>query len=240
MRRWLTGLTLLLCFGCLAPVQAARTFAAGQRLTLGSVLVTLPFTVCAWGFPTAASPTGIFEIGISASDNHRFTMYRDNSGEIIVQTKDATTAGGATTTAAAALNLWHHMCGVWASATSRSAYLNGGNKATNATNLTPTGMNQTIIGGMLTGTGNREWVGQLDHVAVWNVALTDAEIAALATGISPLQVRSSALVAYVPIWGLQSPEIDIAAARSWTLVGTPTLFEGGSPLVPFTPLVGGR
>jgi len=42
--------------------------------------------------------------------------------------------------------------------------------------------------------------GLVAEVAVWNVVLDDSEIAALAQGVSPLLIRSTALVEYWPVF----------------------------------------
>jgi hypothetical protein len=43
-------------------------------------------------------------------------------------------------------------------------------------------------------------------VALWNIALSDADVASLALGIHPFLVHPSALVAYWPLMGASSPE----------------------------------
>ncbi len=67
-------------------------------------------------------------------------------------------------------------------------------------------------------------------MAIWNVALTDSEIATLAEGVSPLRVRRDALVYYCPIGG-QSPEIDIIGGVNMTVTGT-TVDE--EPPIPYS------
>ncbi len=67
--------------------------------------------------------------------------------------------------------------------------------------------------------------GFIGHGALWNVALSDAEIASLANpGVSPLRMRRDSLVAYWPLNG-QSPEIDIVGRKDLTLFGAPTVAE---------------
>ena len=103
---------------------------------------------------------------------------------------------------AAAANVWFHVCGVFTSNTARAAFLNGGFKGTGATSVQPLSITVTAMGGL--------WVPSftiasgdallcMADVAVWNVALTDAEVAALGRGMSPLFVRPSALQAYWPL-----------------------------------------
>lgn len=44
-----------------------------------------------------------------------------------------------------------------------------------------------------------QWDGQIGHVAIWRGALSAAEMAALASRINPLRVRTPALVGYWPL-----------------------------------------
>ena len=81
--------------------------------------------------------------------------------------------------------------------------------------------------------GLSNWLeGDLAELAIWNVALSPLEIAALPY-ISPLGIRESALQIYTPLWGIHSPEIDLTRNnRSLTLVGT--LVTRHAPVVPFS------
>jgi|SRR5215831_10134457 len=56
--------------------------------------------------------------------------------------------------------------------------------------------------------------GRIAEAAVWNVALSNAEIAALAAGVSPAYFRRSNLVFYVPIYGAGAPEADLSGNRN--------------------------
>ena len=60
------------------------------------------------------------------------------------------------------------------------------------------------------------------EAAVWNVDLTDAEVAILAAGYSPLFVRPQFLVAYWSLFGDSSPEPDIIGGYDMTLNNGPT------------------
>ena len=73
--------------------------------------------------------------------------------------------------------------------------------------------------------------GDIAHVAVWDVVLTDDEVATLAEGISPLRVRRGSLIAYWPVGG-QSTERDIVGGLNMTVNGTPTQSE--EPPIPYS------
>jgi hypothetical protein len=141
------------------------------------------------------------------------------------------------TTALPSANVWSHAAITSSSATSHAAYLNGGNKVTNSGTLSgATASTQTWLGSYKTSGGAHGgfFAGTIADAAIWSVALSDAEIAALASGVRPKDIRPASLIAYWPLGGLQSPEPDISGgARNGTLTGTSAAF--GPPYVPFTP-----
>lgn len=63
--------------------------------------------------------------------------------------------------------------------------------------------------------------GRVAEAAIWNVALTASEVAALAKGVSPLQIRPASLQAYWPLIGRQSPEPDWVGGFNLTLTNAP-------------------
>ena len=108
-------------------------------------------------------------------------------------------AGGsptAATTTAWSANTWHHVCGVEISTASRAVYIDGGSKGTETTDITPLNLDRTTVGVLDRLSPVLYASGRIDHVSIWNVALTDAEVAQLAAGASPLLIRPTGLVAY--------------------------------------------
>lgn len=104
---------------------------------------------------------------------------------------------------------WNHACAVFDSITSRSAFLNGGGKGTNATSKTPASLAKTTVGAARSTTTTFSPInGSIAEVAIWSAALDDAEVASLATGICPRLIRPSSLTAYWPLIGRFSPELD--------------------------------
>ena len=195
----------------------------------GSAVVTAaPFSVSVWARCTDESnDRGVWYIGRSGSTNDFWAMrFNDTgSGHTI---RYRVSNGGATNVETAAtwtLNEWHHIGVVEAASDDRRLYLDGGNKVTNSTSRTPNGgIDRTSVGRFDDVTPDNNYDGDIAHFAVWNVALTDAEMATLAAGISPLRVRRGALIAYWPLGG-QSPEPDIVGGLGLTLNGTPAQAE---------------
>lgn len=195
----------------------ARTFdsSISNVLTRASNLgiTAVPLTIAAWVRTTSTSGDRLIGcIGINGGGTtHQFGLYMPSGSRVI---RAAVANGGgsdfAVTSAAATDSTWAHACGVFASDTSRAAYLNGGSKGTDTANRVPATSIDTVgvgVGVISTGLAGA-WVGDIAEVAFWNVALTDDEVASLAKGVSPLLVRPTSLVAYWPILGNDSPEQD--------------------------------
>ena len=62
--------------------------------------------------------------------------------------------------------------------------------------------------------------GSICEVGYWDVALTDDEVLLLSRGFSPTFVRPANLIAYYPLLGRTSPEIDLVGGFNLTLTGT--------------------
>jgi hypothetical protein len=118
-------------------------------------------------------------------------------------------------------NTWTHLCAVEASATSRSVYVNGGGKVSGSISVTPAGVNAVGVARMGGTSPDGYLDGDIAEVAIWNIALTDAEVALLATGISPLMVHPEALVFYAPLLGNNDPEMDLIGGLGLTGSGGP-------------------
>lgn len=161
------------------------------------VITATPLTMCAWVNTTSLAATqaavGVYNSAATVA-----------SFRLIIQTTGAVSAAASgqqanTSTGLVTTNTWAHVCGVFASSTSRAAYVNGANKATSATSVTPTGLDRMSVGLARTNSPNSPFVGSLAEVGYWSAALDDDEVAALGKGFSPRLIRPSALVAYLPI-----------------------------------------
>ena len=131
------------------------------------------------------------------------------------------TVNSASTSTGYSTGVWTHAAAVFATTTSRTAYINGGSSGTStSTRNNPSGLDSVSIGRLGYSTPINYLNGRTAEVGVWNVELTATEIATLAKGVSPLLVRADALVSYWPIVGRTSPEIDLMGAHPLTLTGT--------------------
>jgi hypothetical protein len=207
----------------------ARLFddASSQFLEINSAVRTaMPMTFAGW-FNTndGSASQDIISICDSGAETNYYRLIINSSGVLSVKRNpDTGDQSIATSSANYSTNTWSHGAAVFSSATSNTVYLNGGNSATNTDNVTPTGanLNRTSIGrlGRLSATGF--FSGMIAECGIWSVALTAADVASLAKGVSPLKIRPDALVAYWPIMGRTSPEMDVMGGFSLSVTGATT------------------
>lgn len=189
----------------------ARSFASAssQRVgRAGAVISAVPMTFACWFRTTSTTAIQrLIDIGQISVGNQKWslgllgTVATPNTTVIASAVNVSGTFAASSATYSA--NTWHHAAAVFASSTSRTAYLDGGNSGSNTTSITPSGVDTTTIGA--TGIGASAYGQYLDGMVaesgIWSAALTDAEIAALAKGYTPLEIRPDALVAYWPLGG---------------------------------------
>lgn len=219
-----------------------------SRLDDPAVVGDPPLTMACWfhgddasissHLMTIASPTigHAYTLGLrSADDGQRVAA--SCRGEDGVWYR-AETTGPWTTDA------WSHACGVWASSSSRQAYLDGANQGTSADVCSPSELMRTNIGGILYGYGTPTgcFSGRIAEAAIWSAALADAEIRALAAGYCPLLIRPGDLAAYWPLGGIFGRN-----DRDWwkhgyhlTSFNVPQWADHAPVIYPSRPLVVGR
>ena len=190
-----------------------------QYLNTASTPVTqAPLTLAAWFYPDNATATfALMSVTDNAEANSsRFgiTVNGAVAGDPIqgfAQTNAAT--GLANSTSGFSANAWNHACATFSSATSRAIFLNGGNSATDATLVTPT-VDRIRIGARFSlGSAGLFFDGLIAEVGIWNAALSAAEIASLAKGMTCDKIRPQSLVFYAP---LVRDLIDVKGGRAIT------------------------
>lgn len=203
----------------------ARLFDDGssQYLDVSSAVVTaVPFTFACWATNTAGGTFAIMSITDVTADDQYFHVYWTDTNSLEIDARNGGTIG----TATAGLDkdgVFRHVAGVFASATSRTAYGNGTAGTPDTTNVTPAGVNHTAIGGLIRASPTQYYKGNIALPAVWDVALTAAEIASLAKGADPRTIRPASLVAFWPVHGRFSPEPDIVGGFGLTVNNAPTV-----------------
>ena len=205
----------------------SRTFGTtSDYLEIGSALVTTyPFTVACWFYSTNNTALqnlfAICDSALNTNQQWRLQLRGDVAGDPLRVISRTTSQVNADTTIGYSLNTWQHACGVFASATDRRVFLDGGNKGTNTTSNTPTGLNKTSIGLVRDSTPDSPMIGRIAEVVVWNIALSDAIVAMLAQRVHPYRIYPANIIAYWPIFGNSSPEVDLSGGGlNLTVVGT--------------------
>jgi hypothetical protein len=172
-------------------------------LTATTPITAVPITVSCWFFANNNTVNMALVVLENDSGTHRFDLQAlgATTGDPI---QSGTAAGGsssfARSTTGFAANTWNHACGVFSTINSRTAYLNAGGNATNNGSQIPTGISLLKIGALnLSGTNVSFFNGSIAEVGIWNAALTVAEIASLAKGMTCDKVRPQSLVFYAPL-----------------------------------------
>lgn len=182
-----------------------------------------PLSVFLWFHADTFASTNktLFCIGQdTGAANDMLKMAVLTGGAIEIISYDATSGYvGTQTSATASTGTWQSAAAVWASTSNRSVYLNGGNKATisGASNVVFADLSRTAVGANILGPAYEFFDGRVAHCAVWATALTDDDVAMLHTGLHPLRVKSTSLVAYWSLSGKDSPEIDIIGRNDLTV-----------------------
>lgn len=226
MRAKALALALVLLWG--TGARAAQDFdgSTGHASSSAPEFTAEPFSVACWVRADNDTAThSPFGLGDTAVTTTYFSIFLSGGfGDLIqVRARDGVAgAADANTSTVFSANVWHNVVGVWASSTSRAAYIDGGSKGTNTDSRSVTSTDTVSLGRVTTSTPGLYLDGKLAECGFWNVALTDAEVATLGKGFAPPCVRRASLVAYYPMVRDTTSLKDrfSATANNLTLAGT--------------------
>ncbi len=203
----------------------------GNDWLIGTNIITgLPVTFAMFIYPTNDDATlnRLCGIALNASDGITLTLNTNGAGDplaFIIQNSGGIMQGD-TTTGVTFNDVWYHACATfWETAgptTNGEIFIDGGSEVTNSLGGTHGTWNLIKIFKQGAG-GGAEYTGYGAELGVWNVRLTNPEIATLAAGYCPLLVRRESLIHYVPMFDKASPSIDIMQQATWTWNGSPTV-----------------
>ena len=162
--------------------------------------LTKPFTLACWFNSTTVTVNQYLVTLCPASGNAwGISAHGGLAGDPILAIQ--TGASTYSTTSAYSANTWTHACGVFNSSNSRTAYKDGSAGTTSTTSEAGvTAATQVIIGSVrFFGAFSQYLNGLIAEVGIWNAALTAAEIASLADGMTCDKVRPQSLVFYAPL-----------------------------------------
>lgn len=209
----------------------ARNFSGStDNLTnLAAPVTVAPLTISAWARPETLHEGVICQLAGDGSggSGSQWVLQTRSDGDVWFRVRESGNIARISEFASYVANTWQHFCGVERSATNRRVFLDGTEGSDpGGSSVIPSGIDTTMIGERADGALNFD--GDIGHVAIWNVALTNGEIASLAAGISPLKIRRDALVYYCPING-QSPELDVVGGLNMTVTGAVAVEEPPIP-----------
>lgn len=187
-------------------LEVAATSAQDANISTG-LLTAYPFSLVCWYKIVSSTPNFDCPISIGKGSgggtDATYFMMIDTAGKVNANCRINTTeTGTAVSTVGSTDNNWHHAAIVYNSATDRRAYFDGGNKGTNTSSADPgpANINLLMIGNKLNASGtvgNSVRNMRVMGAALYNIALADADVAALfqsaAKGSSPLKVQTAAL-----------------------------------------------
>ena len=170
-----------------------------------------PVTIAAWFKPPQEYAEWQGFVVSDGSETARFGMGPSNYGRWAMFWMDKEVRTGDSYYTNSSPNSWTHSTCIFSASDDRKLYVNGsGNLMTNTANVSGTLADADIVGvgyGPTSG-NNALYKGELAECALWNVALTAAEVDSLADGFSPLFIRPNSLVGYWPLGGAFSDYID--------------------------------
>ena len=179
--------------------------ASSQYIEATSSPVTAtPLTLAGWGKQVSTTTAQIFvsvsnstsahrcAIGFNSGQRTFASQFGNISPQIIVNNPTATNT--------ISTSIFTHVAGVFTSTTDRTVYRNGTNTTNDTTNIgAQDAFNQLLLGARNSGAIGLYMDGNVAEVGIWNVALTAAEIASLAKGMTCNLVRPQSLVFYAPL-----------------------------------------
>jgi hypothetical protein len=175
------------------------TAASSQYLSTASAPASgSPMTIAGWIRPSSFSNGVLCSVGVSGA-THRNQLQTLSGSQLqlaVVGSGGLITVPGGSYSA----NTWGHLSAVLTSSTSRTLYFNGSSIATNGQNIGTQNAATSILVGARDAAGiSNFFPGQIAEVGIWSAALTAAEIASLAKGMTCDKIRPQSLVFYAPL-----------------------------------------
>lgn len=204
----------------------ALTFNGVSYVAKSSALVAAaPMSFSCWFNPTSVAANAMIMGIASSTTTHssffaiQFLSASDKVCCSISSDKGDVTDLTALHATTISINTWYHVCGVFTSTTSRTIYVNGAGAVSSAVSVTPGTCDSTYIGALIAnGALVAGLIGAIADPAIWNVALTATDVAALATGGGPTLTHPTGLVANPLLSGGDPKEPDAVSSTRWNVV----------------------
>ena len=220
----------------------AITFSGTSQyyLTTTTPVTGAPLTYATWGNVGIDGNVVAMAIGGSGGSTEALVL-RHNATTRGVSMRAESTVGGTdqSVTGTMVTGTWGHMCGTSSASNNRIAYFNGAAGTANTQTNAPASLDRVGIGSVADSSpAQGEWNGDLFWVAIWDVALTAAQVQNLADGFSPLTVQRQNLVFFARC---EYPgPVDMIGYRTLAATGTPTVSANPNGVMRVLPRGRGR
>jgi hypothetical protein len=165
-----------------------------------AVVSGVPVTMVCWYYRTSSAISQTYvSIGNNSSTNILSITHGSNNF-ISALSNDGINGNATHVYPDSSVNVWHHACAVFYSANLRRMFWNGISSGSGTTLSNVSNQNITTIGARYSsGVVGSYSNANIAEVGIWNIGLTDEEIASLAKGITPDKIRPQNLVFYAPL-----------------------------------------
>ena len=195
-----------------------------------------PYSLSAW-FNTNDVTVNQLVLSIADADGTDYAGLMIRGGDagdfLRAYSYDGAGNDSAISTVGVSINTWHHGLAVFAATDDREIWIDGGGYHTDGNNRAVTDIDAVAVGVSADVTPFGYMSGPVAEAAVWDVALTAADAAILASGYSPLFVRPQNLVFYVPL--VRDNDEDIVGGISMTAFNAPTIASHPPVIRPASP-----
>lgn len=187
-----------------------------------------PATFACWFNPDSLA-WSVLNSSVGYSTAHWYMgLWMSDTGQVSAQYRTINGLFSATTTATASVGQWSHGAVVNAGSANHHAFIDGGDKTSTASGAGLANCNQIHIGARRTNAAYNYFDGKILWPAIWDVALTDGEIASLAAGAYPPDIRPDSLVFFHPLGGFDGQhDKSILTGADLTANGSPTWSDDG-------------
>jgi len=131
-----------------------------------------PFSLQAWGALDFLSEKCILSVANDGVSDSQHRLFHNVSNKAEASSFDGTLSAAAASSGLSTTSTWGKLDGVWASASSRTAYFNGANSGTNTDTRAVTLIDRLTLGVTADSTPLAFWNGQIDEVRLRPSALS--------------------------------------------------------------------